>query len=147
MSIIEMFESIQGEGQYIGTPSIFIRFSGCNLKCSWCDTKYSWTEKGKYTWKDAIRFIKENSLYKHIVFTGGEPLLSKNQEDIMRIIQNTMIVDSRITIETNGIILPYHSLQLLMKIRGLWSVSPKLQFLEKYNLNTLRYFDSIKNHQ
>lgn len=156
MPIIEIFKSIQGEGQYIGIPSIFIRFPKCNLKCSWCDTKYSWNEEGKYKWTDAIKFIKQ-SMINHIVFTGGEPLLARSQEEISDIIRNTMVSESKITIETNGTIMPDRRLQLLMKNRGLWSVSPKLQFMEthlkycmistEYSLDTLHEFDSMKNLQ
>jgi 7-carboxy-7-deazaguanine synthase len=139
---------LQGEGLHIGIPSIFVRFNNCNLKCSWCDSKYSWGwEEGKHDWQDVVKFIKDAPVYNHIIFTGGEPLLRENQEDVMKIIQNVMVADSRITIETNGTIKPGLSLQLLMKIRGLWSVSPKLQFIEKYTPAGLLWFDLQKNTQ
>lgn len=122
--ILEMFTSIQGEGKHIGTPSIFIRFAGCNIRCPWCDSKYTWKETGRYTIESAIKYIKSNPKFKHIVFTGGEPLLY--QDDILEILREIMARDLVITIETNGTIVPGKELYGFMKYIGLWSVSPKL---------------------
>ena len=72
MKINEMFYSVQGEGRYIGKPAFFIRTTGCNLRCDFCDTKYAFKE-GKDIPVDDI--IKLTSKYDHIVITGGEPLL------------------------------------------------------------------------
>lgn len=69
------FVSIQGEGNYVGVPCVFVRFSGCNLNCPGCDTKY---HKDGYDidTNEIIKIIKElNPLTKSVVFTGGEPLL------------------------------------------------------------------------
>jgi len=119
-NVIEIFDSIQGEGEFIGTLSIFIRFSGCNLKCHFCDTKYSWNEEGKYIIEDVIKYVNDNPHIKHIVITGGEPLLHQNE--ILEILNH--IEDKVITIETNGTIIPKKELTHLM-LFGLWSVSPK----------------------
>jgi 7-carboxy-7-deazaguanine synthase len=75
----EIFVSIEGEGILAGTKTLFVRFSGCHLKCHWCDTKYSLSSKsGKsYTMDEAKYLILQNlqpNLYK-VNFTGGEPLL------------------------------------------------------------------------
>lgn len=147
MRIIELFKSIQGEGLYIGIPSIFVRFKDCNLHCSWCDTKYSWAEPGCYTWRDAVKFIRDAPVYNHIVFTGGEPLLPENQDEMLSILQHTMTSNSKITIETNGLIKPDNEIRDIMKNKGLWSVSPKLQFMKDYNPATLRFFDDQKSIQ
>lgn len=75
--INDIFYSIQGEGYYTGSAVIFIRFSGCNLKCSFCDTDHS---RYKFLTKEEIytKIKKFNS--KHIIFTGGEPTLQINKE-------------------------------------------------------------------
>jgi 7-carboxy-7-deazaguanine synthase len=73
MFISEIFYSIQGEGELSGVPSVFIRTSGCNLRCSWCDTKYaSWTPEGQQM--DIDEIVSEVSQFRtdHVVVTGGE---------------------------------------------------------------------------
>ena len=72
MKINEIFYSLQGEGHYTGTPAVFIRFAGCNLKCSFCDTDFtSFTEMIE---DDIVREIGQYPT-NHIVITGGEPTL------------------------------------------------------------------------
>ena len=83
MQVVEIFQSIQGEGSLIGTPMIFIRLWGCNMTCTWCDTRYSWAPEFKYITKRQdmsptmlAEYIQVN--YSHlqwINFTGGEPTL------------------------------------------------------------------------
>jgi len=119
--IIEVFQSIQGEGKFIGTLSTFVRFSGCNLACSFCDTKFSWNEEGKYSTRDVIDFINKSKL-EHVIFTGGEPGLHQNE--IVEIISNIQYRPF-VTIETNGTIKPIKELEILMHDFGFWSVSPK----------------------
>ena len=72
MRINEIFYSLQGEGHYAGTPAVFIRFSGCNLKCSFCDTDHS-----RYREMTEEEIVGEALKYpaRHVVITGGEPLL------------------------------------------------------------------------
>jgi 7-carboxy-7-deazaguanine synthase len=133
-NILEIFKSIQGEGIFTGVPSYFVRFAGCNLNCSWCDTKYSWDNSGIYSVEDII-FTLRSSPVKHLILTGGEPLL--HQSDITHILTNSQ--DKIITIETNGTILPSRSINTLMH-KGMYSVSPKLQFINKYDLEILSWF-------
>src|ERR1700733_342651 len=75
MRISEIFYSVQGEGILAGVPSVFIRTSGCNLRCSWCDTPYtSWKPEGEDLTLDAV--IEQATAFptaRHIVITGGEP--------------------------------------------------------------------------
>ena len=72
MRIAEIFYSIQGEGQLTGVPSVFVRTSGCNLRCRWCDTKYaSWTPTGKDWFIREILDEVANHPAKHVVITGG----------------------------------------------------------------------------
>lgn len=94
--INEIFYSIQGEGCKSGIPSIFIRFSGCNLKCTFCDTRH---EEGKMMTDEEI--IREVSKYKgaQIVLTGGEPSLFIDESFIDLLHESTGLP---VAIETNG---------------------------------------------
>lgn len=79
MQISEIFYSLQGEGISVGVPSIFIRLSGCHLRCSWCDSKFTWDMKSGTT-MTTEEIIKEIKKYpcKHLVITGGEPLIQQS---------------------------------------------------------------------
>src|SRR5579885_2232990 len=77
LKIAELFYSLQGEGALVGTPSVFIRTSGCNLRCAWCDTPYtSWNPEGAELSLDQI--IQEVKAHpaRHVVVTGGEPMIT-----------------------------------------------------------------------
>jgi 7-carboxy-7-deazaguanine synthase len=77
MKVADIFFSIQGEGLLAGVPSAFIRLSGCNLRCSWCDTPYtSWQPEGRRV--EIVEIVSELQEFagRHVVVTGGEPLLS-----------------------------------------------------------------------
>jgi 7-carboxy-7-deazaguanine synthase len=83
MRISEIFYSIQGEGRLVGVPSVFVRTSGCNLRCRWCDTPYtSWKPEGK-SWS-IKNILCEVARYptRHVVITGGEPLLAPDIADL-----------------------------------------------------------------
>jgi 7-carboxy-7-deazaguanine synthase len=76
MKISELFYSIQGEGKLVGVPSVFVRVSGCNLRCTWCDTPYaSWQPEGSET--SIAQIVEQAAKYpaNHIVLTGGEPMI------------------------------------------------------------------------
>ena len=76
LPIAETFDSIQGEGSLLGTPSFFIRTAGCNLRCTWCDTPYaSWEAVGDQ--RSVASLVEEvrRSGRKHVVLTGGEPFM------------------------------------------------------------------------
>ena len=104
MLVAEIFYSIQGEGELTGVPSIFIRTSGCNLRCSWCDTKYaSWAPEGSEMTVEEI--ISETNKFRaeHVVLTGGEPMVAKGIHQLAgRLREN----GKHITIETAATILP-----------------------------------------
>jgi 7-carboxy-7-deazaguanine synthase len=79
--VAEIFYSIQGEGRLLGTPSIFIRTSGCNLRCVWCDTPYtSWRPEGEAWGLEEIVARVKKFPARHVVVTGGEPLLDPDIE-------------------------------------------------------------------
>ncbi len=98
LKINEIFTSIQGEGIQSGLPTIFIRLTGCNLRCNWCDTKYAYN-KGRD--KNLINILKEIKKFKikNICITGGEPLLQKN---LLLFIRLLIEEKYKILIETNG---------------------------------------------
>lgn len=99
MKVIEIFESVQGEGLWMGVPVVFIRFAGCNLHCPWCDTKESWGNVGtEMTISDIVKKVKELGP-KHIVITGGEPTI---QEELPQLISFLSLNNYYVSIETNG---------------------------------------------
>ncbi len=98
MRISEIFYSLQGEGVLMGTPTTFVRTVGCNLDCTWCDTKYA-RQGGEEMSVDEVFEQVERKGVPFVSLTGGEPLL---QEDIYRLI--TLFIDNEyhVTVETNG---------------------------------------------
>lgn len=93
--INEIFYSLQGEGYHTGTPAIFVRFSGCNLRCSFCDTKH---EDGKQMRDEEILHEIQKYPGKHVVLTGGEPSLWIDEKFVSLLKDNGLYVQ----IETNG---------------------------------------------
>ena len=76
MKLSELFYSVQGEGKLMGVPSVFVRASGCNLRCTWCDTPYSsWQPEGEdVAVEEIVRRAREYPA-RHVVVTGGEPMI------------------------------------------------------------------------
>ena len=93
--------SIQGEGIYIGIPMFFIRFTGCNLRCEWCDTKYAFYEGEEISIDSIVKKVEDSGM-EWICITGGEPLL---QEDVYKLIDIFLRKNYKILVETNGSIL------------------------------------------
>ncbi len=100
MRIAEFFESIQGEGEFAGTPSVFVRTTGCNLRCWFCDTPYtSWEPEGTHEpWLGLAERIVATGC-EHVVITGGEPLL---QPEIVPLTEHLARAGRLVTIETAG---------------------------------------------
>ncbi|MCB0825071.1 MAG: 7-carboxy-7-deazaguanine synthase QueE [Armatimonadetes bacterium] len=117
LRISEIFESVQGEGIWAGIPSLFIRVSGCNLRCVWCDTPYaSWTPEGDNYDISALLEISGNSSLNHVVLTGGEPMLFDAIEVLVAGLKQQ---GKTITMETAGTV--YREMDV-----DLMSISPKL---------------------
>jgi len=104
MLISEIFHSIQGEGELTGVPSIFIRTSGCNLRCRWCDTMYaSWKAEGTEMSVGEIIAELEQFPSQHVVVTGGEPLVAKGIHELLTILREQ---GKHTTIETAATVPP-----------------------------------------
>jgi 7-carboxy-7-deazaguanine synthase len=117
MKIAEIFYSIQGEGILAGVPSVFVRTSGCNLRCTWCDTPYtSWKPEGASMAMDAILDEVRSHSASHVVVTGGEPMIV---EEITTLTQRLKAAGLHITIETAGTLYQGVTCDLM-------SISPKL---------------------
>ena len=126
MKISEIFESIQGEGNNAGKPAVFLRTAECNLKCVWCDTKYTWDWKNYDYSKEVnemsiqeVRQSLEQFRIRHLVITGGEPLM---QQDDLAELLTFLKPEFNVEVETNGTILPNNALSVLV---DQCNVSPK----------------------
>ncbi len=116
MVVAETFTSIQGEGMLAGVPSFFVRTSGCNLRCAWCDTPYtSWRPEGSRRSVGDLVAEAAASGCRHVVITGGEPLL---QRELPALAAALASAGRHTTVETAGTLAPDFSCDLL-------SVSPK----------------------
>lgn len=107
LKVNEMFYSIQGEGNDIGKPMMFLRLSGCNLNCPWCDTKYH--VNGKYFEIDNVYSMLKSECLKHncrnISITGGEPFVQKKSlESLLKMFYEDKEFNAKISIETNATI-------------------------------------------
>lgn len=104
MLIAETFYSLQGEGTLTGVPSVFIRTSGCNLRCTWCDTPYaSWQPEGKqHSVAELIAEVQRHPA-RHVVLTGGEPMIAKDMPALAHELHN---IGYHLTIETAATVAP-----------------------------------------
>lgn len=125
--ISETFVSVQGEGKLTGVPSWFVRFSGCNLRCTWCDTPYaSWSPESERRTVESLVDEARDSGLRHAVVTGGEPMLFDAVEPLT---QELRALGMHVTIETAGTIArPPAALAC-----DLMSLSPKLANSTPYN--------------
>jgi 7-carboxy-7-deazaguanine synthase len=118
MRLSEIFYSVQGEGVLAGVPSVFVRTTGCNLRCSWCDTPYtSWKPEGEEVSLDAIvDRVAAYSAARHVVITGGEPMIAN---DVVELSERFRARSLHITFETAGTVFAPVACDLM-------SISPKL---------------------
>lgn len=106
LKINEIFASIQGEGYWVGVPCVFVRFSGCNLNCDWCDTKYADKVNMELSPRGLFhKLTKDFKGFKHIVLTGGEP--GVQDADLMGLFLKLQTLKGySIQLETNGTLSP-----------------------------------------
>ena len=117
MKISEIFYSIQGEGMLAGTPSVFVRTSGCNLRCGWCDTPYaSWQPEGEELALEEILARVARFRAHYVVVTGGEPMIAP---EIVPLTEALRQMRLHVTVETAGTVFAPVDCHLM-------SLSPKL---------------------
>lgn len=129
LAVSEIFHSIQGEGVMAGFPATFLRLGFCNLRCVWCDTKYTW-DWDQYDPKKEVSILPLAEVQRrlrafpcdHLVVTGGEPLLQ--QRALESLLGSLVNDDCFIEVETAGTIAPSRSLRRMVHQ---WNVSPKLR--------------------
>ncbi|HEY4049537.1 MAG TPA: radical SAM protein [Acidobacteriaceae bacterium] len=100
MYLIELYKSVQGESSFAGLPCIFVRFAGCNLRCSWCDSEYTFKGGYKRSLEEVLGQIKSLEPVKLVEFTGGEPMLQ--ERELLPLIEALLRDDYRLMIETSG---------------------------------------------
>ena len=140
----EIFGSIDGEGLRTGELATFIRLTGCNLRCSYCDTEYALkiTDGTEMTIDEILDKVKEIG-YKNITLTGGEPLIHKNVD---KLIDKLLEEGYNLNIETNGAvdISPYIAKNLIITLDFKTNSSGMIKYMIKENFPLLREYDVLK---
>ena len=141
LNLIEIFRSVQGETSLAGLPTTFIRLAQCNLRCTWCDTTYSFGRGTAYELLDIMSQVKSLGC-RYVCVTGGEPLLQPN---VLSLLEMLIEADYKVSLETSGslstekvpakisIILDIKCPGSQMSHKNLWS-----------NLDILRSHDQVK---
>lgn len=135
MRVAEIFYSIQGEGLLIGLPSVFVRLSGCPLRCRWCDTKYAWDYDAGTAYEPA-ELVEQVSRWpcSHVIITGGEPMANPDlspRPGLTALTHGLKAIGKHITIETSGLVfIPDLACDLM-------SISPKLDTNQPSTLTAL----------
>lgn len=101
MNVCEIFYSINGEGKFSGRPATFVRFSGCNLRCAYCDTKYAYEQGKEMTVDEIVNTIEVTGSSNYVTLTGGEPLL-QDKNDLISLIKTLLNKNYIVNVETNG---------------------------------------------
>ncbi len=100
LRLIELYKSVQGESSFAGVPCIFVRLAGCNLRCSWCDSEYTFTGGQPFTNDQIVADIEALQPCKLIEFTGGEPMLQARE--LLPLMQQLLDAGYELMIETSG---------------------------------------------
>jgi 7-carboxy-7-deazaguanine synthase len=98
--LIEIYKSVQGESSHTGRPCIFVRLAGCNLRCSWCDSEYTFTGGAKMSEDEVVAEVERLSPVKLVEFTGGEPLLQARE--LVPLMHRLLAQGFELMIETSG---------------------------------------------
>jgi 7-carboxy-7-deazaguanine synthase len=142
LRVVELFRSIQGESTWAGLPCVFVRLAGCNLQCSYCDTRYASEEPGAETAVDEVCARVEGMATRLVCLTGGEPLL---QEAAPAIASRLMESGHTVLVETNGTLdisrLPANTIRVMdVKCPGSGECGKTLMS----NLSHLKPHDEVK---
>lgn len=100
MHLIELYKSVQGESSFAGLPCIFVRLAGCNLRCAWCDSEYTFTGGKPYTEDEVAAAIEALLPCKLVEFTGGEPMLQARE--LLPLMQRLLDAGYTLMMETSG---------------------------------------------
>ena len=100
MHLIEIYKSIQGESSFAGLPCIFVRLAGCNLRCSWCDSEYTFTGGYKLSEDQVAAEIEKLAPVRLIEFTGGEPMLQ--ERELVPLLERLLASGYQLMMETSG---------------------------------------------
>jgi 7-carboxy-7-deazaguanine synthase len=144
LQVVETFKSAQGEGVLMGVPMYFIRLKGCNFRCPFCDTKYSWAEGREMTEEELVKEAIEAKT-NFVCLTGGEPLM----QNVYKLVQLLKDAQKLVMVETNGSLYEAG----IAKIFDYVSISPKFQYRPKdlslpdYLLNVRFFILNAKHFQ
>jgi 7-carboxy-7-deazaguanine synthase len=100
MQVTEIFKSIQGESTYAGVPCVFVRLTGCNLRCSWCDSEYTFTGGHRMALEDVVKEVKQFSSEGLVEITGGEPMLQ--EREVVPLLERLLSDGYNVLLETSG---------------------------------------------
>ncbi|MDW5267778.1 MULTISPECIES: radical SAM protein [Acidobacteriaceae] len=100
MHLIELYKSVQGESSFAGLPCIFVRLAGCNLRCAWCDSEYTFSGGKPFSEDEIVTQIEALTPCRLIEFTGGEPMLQA--KELLPLMQRLLAQDYTLMIETSG---------------------------------------------
>jgi 7-carboxy-7-deazaguanine synthase len=141
MRVFEIFHSLQGEGPTQGLPTVFVRFSGCDLRCHWCDTDYAWSGGKDLSTTDILKTVQSYNC-RRVCLTGGEPLLQKELPALSR---DLLAMGCAVSVETGGhldlaSLPPEVQLVIDVKMQG----SGEGGSFHLQNLNSLKPTDELK---
>ena len=101
MQITEIYKSVQGESTYAGVPCVFVRLTGCNLRCSWCDSEYSFYGGKRMSQEEILAEVKRLSPDGgYVEITGGEPMLQ--EREVVPLMQSLLDAGYKVLLETSG---------------------------------------------
>ncbi len=100
MHLIELYKSVQGESSFTGMPCVFVRLAGCNLRCAWCDSTYTFTGGKPFTDDEIVAEIEALAPCRLIEFTGGEPMLQAR--DLLPLMERLLAQGYTLMMETSG---------------------------------------------
>jgi 7-carboxy-7-deazaguanine synthase len=141
MKISEIFTSIQGETSFVGLPFTFVRLTGCNLRCSYCDTQYAYEEGTEYSLDTVVAEVNKRAVSR-VVITGGEPLL---QDETYILCSRLLDAGVTVLLETNGSILIKDVDQRVHRIMDLKCPGSGMdKYMNLQNVDYLTVRDEIK---
>ena len=100
MQITEIYSSLQGESSFAGLPCIFVRLTGCNLRCVWCDSEYTFTGGKKMTLAEVLGEVRRLEPVKMVEITGGEPMLQ--EKEVVPLMRRLLDDGYTVLLETSG---------------------------------------------